>query len=209
MALLVTADNGLAAEAGAHAPLAIGQRVVHVFRAPLGAYSPAERAEGARQRILKALESPGEGWTSIKLTELGVSVELDGKPMFVVLSGDARKLADETPHELANDASRTLQQVWREAQERRDPRAAVGAAMKVTLALVFLLTGLMLIVKAARRMRVTLIARLAVRVHRLPGAGVGSKVAELLLGLASRGCLAAGWLLALTIVFLFFVYSLA
>ena len=208
MALLVTADNGLAAEAGAHAPLAIGQRVVHVFRAPLGAYSPAERAEGARQRILKALESPGEGWTSIKLTELGVSVELDGKPMFVVLSGDARKLADETPHELANDASRTLQQVWREAQERRDPRAAVGAAMKVTLALVFLLTGLMLIVKAARRMRVTLIARLAVRVHRLPGAGVGSKVAELLLGLASRGCLAAGWLLALTIVFLFFVYSL-
>lgn len=208
MALAVITGHAVAAESVAEAPLVIGQRVVHVFRAPLGAYTPAERAEGARQRILKAMESSGEGWTSIKRTEQGVSVDLDGKPMFVVLPGDARKLADESPDDLANAASRKLQQVWREAQERSDPRATASAAMRVMLAAVVLLLALTGIVKIVRWMHGIIIAHLADRVHRLPGAGGGSRMAALLIGLASRGCLAAGWLLALTVVFLFLVYSL-
>lgn len=208
IALAATTGNTVAAESGAEVPLVIGQRVVHVFRAPLGAFSPSERAEGARQRITRALDGTGEGWTSIKHTEQGVSVELDGKTMFVVLPGDARKLADENPDDLANAASRKLQQVWREAHERRDPRAAASAALKVMLAMVVLLLALTVIVKAARWVRVAVIARLTERVRRVPGAAEGTRVAALLLGLASRGCLAAGWLLALTVVFLFLVYSL-
>ena len=87
MVLAVTTGHAVAAEPVAEAPLVIGQRVVHVFRAPLGAYTPAERAEGARQRILKAMESSGEGWTSIKRTEQGVAVDLDRLNPALTLDG--------------------------------------------------------------------------------------------------------------------------
>ena len=84
--------------------------------------------EGARYRIQAALASPGEGWTSVKPTEGGFLVSLDNKPMFTVADGDARKLAGETPEDLANQASRLLKRVWAESLERADPQASLVAA---------------------------------------------------------------------------------
>ncbi|MBL8484965.1 MAG: hypothetical protein JNJ60_22405, partial [Rhodocyclaceae bacterium] len=74
----------LAAESTEAAALIVGNRQIAVFRAPVGAFTPAERAEAARLRIARAAERAGEGWTSVKSTAQGVQVELDGKTMFVL-----------------------------------------------------------------------------------------------------------------------------
>ena len=53
---LSSAESALSVEAGQEVPLVIGNRTVHVFRAPLGMFSAEERAEGARRRIELAFE---------------------------------------------------------------------------------------------------------------------------------------------------------
>jgi hypothetical protein len=134
-------------------PLSIGQRTVHVFRVPLGMFSPQERVDGARKRIELAIEQPGEGWTSARPTEQGIQIEIDSKPLFLVLPGDANTLAGETPEDLANQATRVLQKVWSEARERRDPRAAIDALLRVALATVLLVLALVAMVKLQARLR--------------------------------------------------------
>lgn len=114
--LVATTGLSVAAENGNAVPLVIGNRTIHVFRASLGAFTPEERVEGARQRITSAIEGAGAGWTSVKSSDQGVMVLLDGKPMFTVAHGDVRKLSDDAPEDLANNASRVLQKVWSEAR---------------------------------------------------------------------------------------------
>ena len=78
----------------------VGNRTIHVFRATLGAFTPSDRADAARQRIDRAFDEGGEGWTSVKASDSGVLIELDGKPMFTVAPGDARLAAGETTADL-------------------------------------------------------------------------------------------------------------
>ena len=125
VALLATGTSHAAdATTPPEAPLVVGNRTIHVFRATLGAFTPSDRADAARQRIDRAFDEGGEGWTSVKASDSGVLIELDGKPMFTVAPGDARAAAGETTADLANQASRLLQKAWRESRERRDARAA-------------------------------------------------------------------------------------
>ena len=81
-------------------PLIVGGRSIHVFRAPIGTFTPAERAEGARKRIDRAFVKPGEGWTSVRATTLGIEVRIDDEVLFLVVPGDARTAAGETPEDL-------------------------------------------------------------------------------------------------------------
>ncbi len=198
----------VAAQTDAAAPLIIGNRTIHVFRAPLGAFSPVERAEGARQRIAKAFEGSGAGWTSVKSTDQGVLVQLDGKPMFTVATGDARKLSDETPEDLANAASRILQIAWSESRERRDSRATLIAMGKGLIAALLLAASLAAIVKVLRSLRAAVTARLTESLNTIHGSGLGSKIASLFLGMASRSCTVLAWLLSLFVIFVFLTYSL-
>ena len=99
-------------------PLTVGGRTIHVFRAPLGMFSPEERRDAAKQRIEAAFALAGDGWTSVSSRDTGFQIELDGKPLFMVLPGDVDVLAGETPELQANQASMTLQNVWLEAWER-------------------------------------------------------------------------------------------
>jgi len=110
------------------APLVIGNRTVHVFRAPLGAITPLERAAVAKQHIETAFDQPGEGWTSVEGTANGVVVALDGVPMFTLVEGDARSALNERAEALANEASRTLQKAWLEHREHLDPKRHLWAA---------------------------------------------------------------------------------
>ena len=197
-----------AADGSGEVPLIMGNRTIHVFRASLGAFTAEERAEGARQRIASAIEGAGEGWTSVKSSDQGVMVLLDGKPMFTVANGDARKLSSETQEDIANNASRVLQKVWSEARESRDPQVALFAAAKVALAAFLLAAALALIVKISRLIRSAVTARVSERLNALPVAGLGSKIASLLLGIASRSCVLFAWLLSMMVVFAFLTYSL-
>lgn len=192
----------------AEAPLIIGGRTIHVFRAPLGAFTAAERAEGARQHITRALTGPGEGWTSIKSAGEGILVELDGKPMFTVVPGDARKLSDETAQDLANQASRVLNKVWNEARERRDTRASLIGLGKSALALLLLVLALAALVKASLLIQAAWSARLAGRLKNLSDSGVSALFATLFLNVFSKSCALISWMLGLFAVFLFLTYAL-
>lgn len=197
-----------AEESAVEAPLTIGNRTVHVFRAPFGAFSAIERATTARQRIERALESPGEGWTSVKSTPQGIEVELDGKPMFFVVDGDARDPAGDSPEDLANQASRVLQKVWAEAKERRDPRVHVEAVLKVLLATALLVVALTVILKGARGIRNWLVRRLAGRLESMPAGHLGSRMATLFPMVVKRLSVLVTWLVSLFAVFIFLTYSL-
>ena len=66
VALLATgASQAADATAAAEAPLVVGNRTIHVFRATLGAFTPSDRADAARQRIDRAFDEGGEGWTDL------------------------------------------------------------------------------------------------------------------------------------------------
>ncbi len=97
---LVMAVAAVAAETApaTEAPLVVGNRTIHVFRASLGEFSADERAAAARRRVTQAIAGGGEGWTSVKTTDQGILVQLDGKAMFTVVRGDAREaLGDDEP----------------------------------------------------------------------------------------------------------------
>lgn len=205
--LLATFARSAPAEADA-VPMVIGNRTIHVFRAPLGAFTSAERAEGARQRILQAFEAPGAGWTSVKPHEQGMLVELDGKPMFTVVPGDVRKLGDESVEGLANAASHVLQTAWSEARERRDPQATLAALGRVALALLAMVVAIAAIWKISRRLREAVTARLSAGVGAIPDAALASRISPILLGLASRACVLFAWVLSLLAAFMFLAFSL-
>ena len=112
----------------------LGNRTIHVFRTSLGAFSAAERAEGARLRFANALDNAGDGAVTVKRTNNGFQVELDGKPIFNVLPGDARELAGETAEALAKKSSILLQTTWLEQRERGDPRATLFSVLRVAAA---------------------------------------------------------------------------
>jgi small-conductance mechanosensitive channel len=197
-----------AAETATEVPLVIGNRTIHVFRAGLGAFSASDRADGARRRIEQALEASGEGWTSVKSTDGGTSVALDGKPMFYVLPGDARELAGETPDDLANQASRVLQKIWAEARERRDPQVNLAATLKVLLASVLLAGVLTMVTLGARWIRHRLTAWLGKRLTSVPTGNWFSRVAILLPVVIRRLSVLVGWLLGLFALLSFLTYSL-
>lgn len=197
-----------ATEVQGDAPLVVGGRTIHVFRAPMGAFTPADRAEGARRRILQAFEMSGEGWTSVQSQESGFMVQLDGKPMFAVLPGDVPKLSDQTAEGLANAASHVLRTAWHEARERGDPRARAAALLRSVIALALLVLALVLIWKLLRRIRDAVTARLARHVGALPDAMLASRMSPLFLGMVSRSCVLLAWLLSLLAIYLFLAYAL-
>ena len=209
LGLLVSLTGQVCAtEAVPEVPLVIGNRTIHVFRAPLGAFSATERMEGARQRIERALAGGGEGWSSVKSTPQGVVVEIDGKPMFYVLPGDARELAGETAEDLANQASRALQKAWSEARERRDPEAHLHALLRVVLAGALLIAALAGILKGSRLVQQLLDRLITGRLKSLPGGALGARIGRLLPSVIKRMSGLAVWLLGLAMLFLFLTYSL-
>lgn len=210
MMLQCLALGASAAQSGElpEAPLVIGNRTIHVFRASLGSFTPAERAEGARTKVLRAFDLGGEGWTSVKSQEHGVMVELDSQPLFLVVPGDAPKPSDETADSLANAASHVLQTAWREARERRNPRASLTAATHVLVALVVLLAALFAVWKASRWIRDAVTTRLAKGVQAIRDEALASRISPIFLGVASRSCVLLAWLLSLLALFVFLVYAL-
>ena len=192
----------------ADVPLVIGNRTIHVFRAALGDISAEERAQAARRHIEAAFLAEGEGWTSTLLSDNGVIVALDGKPMFTVTPGDTSTESGETPDSLANTASRVLQKVWAENRESRDSNAVSGAVLRVVVAFAILAGVLWLLVRLSGLVRQTIANRLGGRVGSLVTTAVGWHSALAFRRLAARAGLGLMWLLGLAAVFAFLAYSL-
>lgn len=191
-------------------PLVIGHRVIHVFRAPAGMFTAAERAESARQRIEQALERSGEGWTSIRPTDdHSLQVEIDGQPMFLVLPGDAVAASGETPEGIANQASRALQKAWAESRERRNAKARIDALLRLAIASVVLVAGVAVTIRLAGWMRIRLVSWLRRWMQRRAGNLVGRRMAAVVPALFDRLLLLSTWLFGLLLLFVFLTYSLA
>jgi len=184
------------------APLVIGNRTVHVFRAPLGAITPLERAAVAKQHIETAFDQPGEGWTSVEGTANGVVVALDGVPMFTVVEGDARSALNERAEALANEASRTLQKAWLEHREHLDPKRHLWATGYSAAILSSLFLLLWLLAKTSHRLQSFITRRLEARIDQLLPSGVGAHFGDLLLTTAARAAVLLVWLIGLIAVFL-------
>lgn len=198
-----------AVDSEASVPLIIGGRSIHVFRAPMGMFSAAERANGARQRIERAFVLPGEGWTSIKPTIPGVEVLLDGKVMFLVVPEDARTATGESPEDLANQASHVLQKAWNEARERRDSSAITKGALKVGLATALLLAALIVALRLSTGLRHNMVTRLAQRLTSLPGEHWGLRMSASLTEIVARITIVLTWLLSLAMAYFYLSYALA
>ena len=193
---------------GGPVPLVLGHRTIHTFRAPLGAFTPADRAEGARLRIQRAFEAGGDGWMSVRAVEGGFAVEMDGKALFLVLPGDVPQLADGTAEQLANAASRAVHVAFKEARERRDPRLNLAAAARAAAAAAVLLGLLLVIWRGTRWVRDTVTQALAARVQAIPDAVLARRVSPIFLRVASRGCLLLAWLASLLAAYIFVAYTL-
>jgi small-conductance mechanosensitive channel len=189
-------------------PLVIGGRSIHVFRAPLGMFTAAERAEGARKRIERAFTQPGEGWTSIRQSSLGTEVQLDGKVLFLIVAGDARPATGETPEDLANQSSRVLQKAWAEARERDDAGARLEGALKVAVATALLLAVLMTMLRLSSRLRRALVEHLSRRLELLPGEHWGQRLSASLPEATSRLVVLLTWLLGLALAYFYLTYAL-
>ncbi len=201
IAAVAAADDGV--------PLIVGGRGIHVFRAPIGTFTPAERAEGARKRIERAFAKPGEGWTSVRTTTQGVELRLDDEILFLVVPGDARADAGETPEDLANQASRVLQKAWGEARERGDPRAQLEGALRLALATLLLVAALVATLKLSARLRSGLADGLRRRLDTLPTVHWSQRMAESLPGMVSRLALLLTWLLVMAMAYSYLTYALA
>jgi hypothetical protein len=111
-----------------------------------------------------------------------VEVRLDGKVLFLVVPGDARTAARETPEDLANAASRALQTAWGEARERDDAGARLEGVLKVALATLLLLLALVVTLKLSSGLRRAADERLRRRLESLPGGTLGTAPVRLAAG---------------------------
>jgi small-conductance mechanosensitive channel len=207
--LLLAGASSHAADSGEDVPLVVGHRTVHVFRASMGAFSAVERADGALHRIEKVFAENGDGWTSVKQTPEGFLIQIDGKPLFTVVPGDARDLAGETPEDLANQASRALQKAWNESREQQDPNAALRGFGKVAGALGVLFAVLFGIFRTTGYIKNALSKGLADRLKAASSQGFRARIAAVMPGFISHFVTLMAWLLGLLIVYVFFVFSLA
>ncbi len=163
-------------------------------------FSPNERAEGAQKRIENAIHQPGEGWTSIRTVDLGIQVELDGKAMFIILPGDVNSLSGESIEALANSASKTLQQVWRENREMQNPEANFEALVKVCIAIFAAVTAIFLLSHLARAMQRVIRARIAINLNSTRLSFLSESISQALPMMASRFVTLATGLLSLAII---------
>jgi hypothetical protein len=197
-----------AGDAEASVTLTVGGRAIHTFRAPLGEFSAAERAEGARQRIERALQSGGEGWTSVRQTTEGPRVELDGRPMFTVVAGDATGARAGAMQDAADAASRTLQKIWAEAQETRAPGAAMRASGRTALAALALAASLAVLTWLGLHLPGAMAGWLRRQLAPLQRESVPERVGSLLPAVAHKLVLLLLWLMSLAACVVFASFAL-
>lgn len=123
------------------AVLSIGNRTVYVFRAPVGRFSPADRADMALDRIKRA-QRPGIDSVRVIRDTLGAIIMLNDAPVFVVAAVDMPPGNSLLPEEYARDVVTLLLEGLDAAEQALSVKAlAIGAAAvaAATLLLIFLL----------------------------------------------------------------------
>ncbi|MGL4996093.1 MAG: mechanosensitive ion channel family protein [Deefgea sp.] len=118
-------------------PLEVGNRTLAVFRVGILSYSSKDRAEAAKLRLERILESAQTGKVTSEAMPppgVGTAIFLDGQMVFTIQPGDVNELAGETMEGQVSAATEQLAQVVKERRERRDPQQLLMAALYTVLA---------------------------------------------------------------------------
>jgi len=122
-------------------PLKIAGRDVIRFRSVVFGYSPADRVEGARNRLLDAYKKNKHLKFSTRHATEGSQVLADGGVMFIVTPGDVDRAAGETTEAAAGRAIDVLASIVDDLHAREDPTSLLqgfGIAAAVTLLAILL-----------------------------------------------------------------------
>jgi small-conductance mechanosensitive channel len=183
------------------ATLTVWNRPIAVFRAPYGAFSPAERAASAQGRIqsipLDALDDPIEGREVSDDRQRGIVISGGAGVLFGLLEEDVDVHAGETLESTAEEAKRQLRALFDARLEQRRP-AVVARAIGWALASLFLIAFGIL---ASGRVRRWALARLErVQPRSFAVAGIDLWPFALGLGRGAIGVATRGAVLALAYV---------
>lgn len=171
-----------ATRAGEEVPqvLRLHNRPVHVFQGRLASYGPAERLEGAEQRVERELsravargqvpviESRREG----EMT----SIVIDGRTVFFIVQGDLNTMGDATLESEGAAVAARLRTAFSESLETRSTRAwLTGSAWALGATLLFAAT-LALLSRLSTRLQAALSTEVERRAgQQLPGAVAGQR----------------------------------
>lgn len=143
--------------------LSLGNRNVFVFRAPMGALTPLDRAELALQRIRRA-QRPGADTVRIARDSVGAVVVLNNTPIFLVTVPDLPRASDSTLEQHAAAVVDRLYQGLMADEEATSLKAlAIGAAAVAVATLI--LIGLLRLLVGGRRWLVGLADRKLPQLH--------------------------------------------
>jgi small-conductance mechanosensitive channel len=187
------------AQASQRFPIRIGNRTIVTLRGSMLGYNAEERAAAAERRLKDLIERPGSsGFTAgTSETEAGVTVEVEGRAVFMITPGDVNSLLDETPASVAERAARAVALGLSEAREEREPRVLLLASTRaavVTLIWLLILRGLFL---ANRELGRRISRAVLERADRLRVTQVTQVPMAQLYSFTRRLVSAGGWLLAL------------
>ena len=145
---------------GDTAVLRIANRAVTVFRGPLGAATPEERADAALRRVETALAARRDSVATRSVAE-GMLVLLGGQPVFTVTPADADTAGGGSIPAAAEHAAAQLRIAMAEARESRSLRSLIRDLSVALGATVVMLLAIRLLFSSRRRVRARL-ARLDV-----------------------------------------------
>ncbi|MGH7669154.1 MAG: mechanosensitive ion channel family protein, partial [Gemmatimonadaceae bacterium] len=140
------------------ARLVVANRTVTVFRAPLGALSPAERAAAALVRIDSAV-ARGHDSVDVAPAAEGLLVRAGGLAMFVLTPGDVRAAGSDSAVNrdslvvAARSAAATLRMSIRDARDARSLKAILIGLLLALIATAILVAVFRLLFTARRALR--------------------------------------------------------
>jgi small-conductance mechanosensitive channel len=205
--LLLALGTALALRVSAETPpadqpvsITVRGREVAVLRVRLLGYAPKERAIAAGERIRQTLDAEGPGTVTLRELPEGRMVELDGKALFVLTSGDANALAGETLETVTAEAAARLRTIVAESREGRDVRRLLSAIALGVLATAIAGALLLGISRIRRRAERALDAVVQSRLETLKRTGVDAVPREHVTGLIRMLVRAAVFILGAALV---------
>lgn len=190
------------------APFVFGNRVITVFRAPLGALSPRERADAAARRIESIAEADAGHSVDARPIREGMLVSVAGRSVFSLTEADADTASGETLATIATEsAGRLRMALAAEREERSLPHQlrAAGLAVLATTVFIALLRALRW---GRRRVSGRLIAAAALPVPDLRIGGFTLFSGDSALALVRRFVDLVAWVTALFAAYLWLAFVL-
>jgi small-conductance mechanosensitive channel len=190
------------------AALVLHGRLVTVFRSPLGANTPAERAAAARQHFETVVREAVPDSVSIRRTTAGLVVNADGRGLFVLTEADVDSTRGGSLPEVAAEAAQRLAGVLSLERESRSlPLLLRAAAIAVLVTLVALLV-LRLLVMGRRALLARLPDATASRLGDVSIRGFTLLRGEQVIGTGRRAIGLLAWLAGLFTAYLWLTFVL-